>query len=374
MFTCPRCNQALTRCQTHGGVYWRCPGCDGRTSTVDMLRQSADRELISKLWEEAQSEYAPSSLPCPACRASMKAVWLPPTAGNCQLDICLRCHVVWFDKAEYERLPTVAGGLPMYDKNLPMEARLALARLHVESLDPHPDVPLDTEPPSEDWKAIPAFFGMPVKHESSSGLLRAKGTLCLAIPAVALGLMGIYITPRMLQDFGFIPAQASRDGYLTVLTSLLLYGSLPHLATSIYFLLTFGDDLEELLGTSRFLLLVVGSGVCGNAVHAWIHPHSTVPLLGMGPAVSGILAAYGLRFPHARIGFIFRLPLVIYRWVNLPAWGYILFWIVTQAIGAAISVEGLQQVSWSAHLGGVIAGAALGALLGRGMEMPEPEE
>lgn len=365
MFKCPRCNEALARCQTKGGVLWRCARCEGRTATVAMLRQSVNQDLIATIWEQVQGEFAADSLPCPACRASMKAAWLPASSGNCQIDICPRCHVAWFDKDEFDRVPTAAGDSRMYRKDIPLEARLAMARLHVEALDPRPDMKIDTAPPAEDWKAIPAFFGMPVRQEASAGLLGAKATLSIAISAAGIGLLALYIAPRMLQDFGFIPARAGRLSYLTAFTSLLLYGSLPHLATSIYFLLTFGNDVEDLLGTPRFLILLLTSAICGITIHTMLHPQSTAPLLGFGPAVSGLLAAFGLRFPHAKIGFVFRLPVVVYRWVNLPAWGYILFWIITQTIGAAIPEEGIEQVSWSAHLGGAIAGGILGIFLAK---------
>lgn len=366
MFTCPRCNQPLARCKTAGGVYWRCSGCEGRTATVAMLRQSADADLVARLWEAAQSEFAPASLPCPACRASMKAAWMPASAGGHQLDLCTRCHVIWFDQREFEQAVGAAASASLYDQDIPWQARLALARLHVASLDPRPDVRLDSTPPKEDWKAIPAFFGMPVTHESTPGLLQAKATLCLALAGISLGLLGIYLAPQMLLDFGYIPAQASRLGYLTAFTSLLLYGSLPHLATSVYFLLMFGAELEDLLGAPQFLLLLLGTAVCGLGAHTALHPHSGVALLGAGPVISGLLAAYGLRFPRARIGFILRLPWLSQQWVNLPAWAYILFWIITQAMGAAAAERGIEQVSWSAHLGGAGAGAILGAVLGRG--------
>src|SRR5262245_46709443 len=169
----------------------------------------------------------------------------------------------------------------------------------------------------------------------------------------------------MFQDFGFIPALANRRSYTTVLTSLFLHGSLPHLLISAYFLLMFGIDVEYLFGTNRFLVLFLAAAVAGDYAHTLVNPHSMTPLLGIGPAVSGLLTAYGIRFPRARIGFVFPLPLMIYQWVNLPAWIYIFFWIVTQAIGLAVGRVGVIEVSWSAHLGGAATGALLGALMSR---------
>jgi len=368
VFTCPRCREpreALTRCPTKGGVYWKCARCDGRTATIAMLRRATDVDLISQIWAQAQLPEATESLPCPACRASMRAVWLPAGHGNAQLDVCPLCQVVWFDKDEFENVPTAAGDPAWRDKNIPLEARLAMVKMHVEGLDPRPDMTLDTTPPAEDWKAIPAFFGLPVTQESTSPFMLASGTICIAGSALAIGLLGIYIAQGMFQDFGFIPALASRYGYATVLTALFLHGSLPHLLISVYFLLMFGIDVEHLLGTVRFLALFVLAAAVGDYAHTLVNPHSTMPLLGIGPAVSGLLTAYGLRFPRARIGFVFPLPLMIYQWVNLPAWIYILFWMFTQAVGLAVGRVGVIEVSWSAHLGGAFAGAILGIMMGR---------
>jgi membrane associated rhomboid family serine protease/Zn-finger nucleic acid-binding protein len=363
MFLCPRCHQQLERRQADGGVHWECPACTGRTSTIARLRHDADPDVVAHLWEQAQSEFAADSLPCPACRCSMKAAWLPAGSGNLQIDVCLRCHMAWFDKSEYERTPGNAGDPQWKNKNIPLAARLAMVKLHVAALDPRPDVEVDTTPPREGWKAVPAFLGLPVKQEDLNPLQQAAATVCLGLAAAAIGLLALYLTPGMLQDFGFIPAQASRLGYASVVTAIFLHGSLPHLATSLYFLLTFGADVEHALGTARFLILVLAAAAGGDLLHALAYPGSTVPLVGLGPAISGLLAAYGLRYPNARIGFILRLPLIVYRWVNLPAWVYILFWMVTQAIGAARETGQVEQVSWAAHLGGVLAGSALGIVL-----------
>jgi membrane associated rhomboid family serine protease/Zn-finger nucleic acid-binding protein len=372
LYTCPRCDEALTRCQTKGGVYWKCARCEGRTATVAMLRNATDPDLISQLWAEAQLPEASYSLPCPACRSSMRAVWLPASNRNSQLDVCTLCQLVWFDQGEYDRVPTAAGDPAWRSKDVPLEARLAMVKMYVEGLDPRPDMKLDTSPPAEDWKAIPAFFGLPVTQESSSSLSQSSGTVSIAIGVLAIGLLGIYVAPQAYQDFGFIPAQASRNGFITVVTSLLLHGSLPHLLISTYFLLMFGVDVEHLFGTGRFLILFVASAVCGDYVHTLLNPESAMPLLGIGPAVSGLLAAYALRLPRARIGFAFPLPLALYQWVNLPAWVYIVFWIFTQAVGLAIGRVGVIEVSWSAHLGGAFAGALLGAMMSRRPAAPIP--
>jgi membrane associated rhomboid family serine protease len=111
------------------------------------------------------------------------------------------------------------------------------------------------------------------------------------------------------------------------------------------------------LGQTRFLLVLLVSSVTGSLLHALLHPHSLVPLIGASGAISGMLVCYGLQFPMARIGFLIRLPSVFFmRWVNLPAWAYVLFWIALQAIGVFRQAAGITQVSLAAHLGGAATG------------------
>ena len=64
MFKCPRCNQPLVRQQVADGVFWQCPECAGRTSTIARLRHDADPDVVAHLWDQAQSEFAADSLPC----------------------------------------------------------------------------------------------------------------------------------------------------------------------------------------------------------------------------------------------------------------------------------------------------------------------
>ena len=154
-------------------------------------------------------------------------------------------------------------------------------------------------------------------------------------------------------DFGLIPWQAWRYGGLTLVTSFFLHGSAPHLAVSLYFLLAFGDDVEEYLGPVRFLLLLMLATVAGGLLHSLPYSASSTPLIGAGGGVTGLLTFYGLQFPRARIGFLLRIPVIWFlRWVNVRAWVGVLIWLVLQAIGAVRQSGALTQVSLWAHLGG----------------------
>jgi membrane associated rhomboid family serine protease len=322
-----------------------------------MLRRAADSRLIDQLWEGARSATADGPHKCPACERSMKTVSIGAGSGSTELEVCLRCYFVWFDAEEFEAMPPRAIR-DTDDSKLPLEARLMLAKADVEALDPRPGFELPpSDPPPEGWKAVPAFFGLPVKQESNPLANLPLGTWMLTGIIALFGGIALLDVDEVTADFGLIPSELWRYGGLTLLTSFFLHGSLPQLAGNLYFLLTFGDDVEDYLGTERFLTVLLLASLAGSLLHVSFHADSSIPLIGASSAISGILTCYGFQFPRARIGFLFRLPRLFYlRWINLRAWVYVLIWIVLQTIGGLRQAEGLTQVSAWAHIGGVAVG------------------
>ncbi|HWP86173.1 MAG TPA: rhomboid family intramembrane serine protease [Terriglobia bacterium] len=357
MFLCPQDRTELVRREARKSVYWSCPECGGRTATTAALRRTAPREVVDRLWEAARRA-AEGDRRCPACELPMKAVALPLDGAALDLDICTRCYFVWFDASQFEALPPPRPSSGREAEKLPLEARLALAKMEVEQLDTRPDFTLPpSEPPPEGWKAVPAIFGLPVKQESNPLVELPLATWLLAGLTAVLGGLALLNIDAVAADFGLIPAELWRYGGLTLLTSFLLHGSLPQLAGNLYFLLTFGTDVEDYLGSGRFLLLLLIASLAGSFLHVSVHPGSATPLIGASSAISGIVTCYGLQFPRARIGFLLRLPRLFFlRWVNLRAWVYVLVWIALQAMGALRPAEGLTQVSLWAHLGGAATG------------------
>jgi membrane associated rhomboid family serine protease len=238
-----------------------------------------------------------------------------------------------------------------------MEARLLLAKYEVEALDLHPDFKIDSPPPPQGWKAIPAFLGMPVQEESGSLAHLPLATWAIGGSVFLLGVIALLVDlEAVVADFGLVSLQAGRYGGLSLLTSFFLHGSWPHLLTSLYFLLVFGDDVEDYMGQNSYLLLLAAATVAGGALHVALNPQSNTPLMGAGAGISGLLTFYGLQYPRARIGLLLRFPIMFFRWIQLPAWLYVLLWTALQSLGALNPVEGITQVSLFAHLGGVGAG------------------
>jgi membrane associated rhomboid family serine protease/Zn-finger nucleic acid-binding protein len=320
---------------------------------MGMLRREVDLPTVDRLWSLALSA-ADGARRCPACERPMKTVLLPTGSGSLQLDVCLRCYFIWFDAKEFEALPPRNRTMDETAQQFPLEARLAMVKMDVEALDTQPDFKLPpSDPPPEGWKSVPAFFGLPVKQESHRFATFPIAAWGLTAIVALFSLLAFMDLPQVAQDFGFIPSELWRYGGLTLLTSFFLHGSAPQLAGNLYFLAAFGDDVDDYLGSGRFLILLLCCTVAGGLLHTLMQSDSGIPLVGASAAISGMLAYYGLQFPRARIGFLLRLPVVFFmRWVHVRAWAYVLGWIVLQAIGALRQTGPFTQVSILAQLGG----------------------
>ncbi len=146
--------------------------------------------------------------------------------------------------------------------------------------------------------------------------------------------------------------------FVTLLTSQFLHGGLFHLGSNMLYLWIFGDNVEDRLGHSRFLSLYLGSGVLAAVTQLVMTPHSSVPMIGASGAIAGVLGAYLLLFPTARI--ITLIPLIFFwETVELPAFVFLGFWFLLQwfqgvtTIGQVTEVGG---VAFWAHIGGFVGG------------------
>ena len=130
---------------------------------------------------------------------------------------------------------------------------------------------------------------------------------------------------------------------------------------NLYFLVTFGDNVEDFLGRSRYLALIAVATLFGAILHTLPDPQSAVPVIGASGGISGILAYYTLAFPRSRVGLT-HFWYFLYsggRWVCLPVWVIFAGWLILQFVGVWQQLAGWSNVSALAHLGGVAAGFLL---------------
>ena len=179
------------------------------------------------------------------------------------------------------------------------------------------------------------------------------------------------MTEKIIQTFGFIPARFVDPGTfryafwevaITLVTSLFLHGGFVHLAGNMIYLWVFGGAVEDALGLLRFFLFYVACGAAGSLTHTVLFPLSTIPSVGASGSIAGLLGAFLVLRPHARIVTLF--PLVVYwAMAEIPAVVFLPVWFGMQFFNGFLSLEAARRVqevagiAWWAHVGGFAFGA-----------------
>jgi membrane associated rhomboid family serine protease len=153
---------------------------------------------------------------------------------------------------------------------------------------------------------------------------------------------------------------------VSFVTSMFLHGGLMHIAGNMLYLWIFGNNVEDAMGRLRFLLFYLFSGFAATGAQVFMQPDARVPTIGASGAIAGVLGAYILMFPRARVDTVLLLWRFI-RIVQLPALVVLGFWFLLQLFNGLLSfgLAASGGVAWFAHIGGFIAGMILGRLLRR---------
>jgi membrane associated rhomboid family serine protease len=167
--------------------------------------------------------------------------------------------------------------------------------------------------------------------------------------------------------FGVVPARLSLDNLavwldqplipLTLVTSQFLHGGWLHLISNMWTLFIFGDNVEDRMGSIRFLVFYLLSGIVANLMQAVVFPGSTIPAVGASGAIAGVLGAYLLLYPRSRV--ITLIPIIVIPWfIEISAFVYLGFWFISQLYSGVFSIGGGQMggIAWWAHIGGFLFG------------------
>jgi membrane associated rhomboid family serine protease/Zn-finger nucleic acid-binding protein len=352
--TCPRCQIPLKEVRTSRGVFWKCGNCDGRAITVELLRRTFTDASINPLWLHAIRGEGRADVPCPMCKRPMLEVALSDQAAI-NVDVCRSCHFVWFDAREMDTLSPRP--VPAVAPELPQHAREMMAIAKVKQLaDEAQGSDWDSAPPEEWWKWIAAFCGVPVEFDAPEQTRRPWATWILSLAIVVASAFEFTNLREIVDQFGLIPGQSTRLGGLTFITAFFLHAGVIHLLGNMYFLLVFGDNVEDFLGPLRYLALIALAAFVGDLIHIASDPHSQIPSIGASGGIAGVIVFYALKFPRVHLAFLFRWGFVWFRWIRLPAWFALVLWILFQLIGAWEQKVGISSVSSFAHLGGAVVG------------------
>jgi membrane associated rhomboid family serine protease len=262
---------------------------------------------------------------CPKCKRPLTAIRVGGPEG-CELDQCDRCGGVWFDRGEWE---------------------------HLECLQTFQAYQQDLQRPTSwaEWSfqfflRLPIEFNVAVRRFPMVTVVMITFCVIIFLAQLAVG-----------QDHWQVFATYSTriwhgQGLYALITSNFLHGGVLHLAGNMYFLYILGDNVEDALGRWRYTLLFLGSAVASDLMHVVVFPNSNVPLLGASGGVLGVMAAYLLLFPRARL----TIMLVFWQF-KVKSWVWVGFYLLVQVVGAILTLPGQPgEVAYWGHLGGFIAG------------------
>ena len=167
-----------------------------------------------------------------------------------------------------------------------------------------------------------------------------------------------------------IPVYQSVPEPLTLVTSQFLHLSVPHILGNMLFLWVFGNNIEDQLGHVKYLIFYLACGALAALSQWFFSTTSAIPSFGASGAIAGVLGAYILRFPHARVRtLVFLGPFITFP--AIPAIFFLGIWFIQQALYGVASLSvpsniGMENggVAYFAHIGGFVFGAILGPLLG----------
>lgn len=203
-----------------------------------------------------------------------------------------------------------------------------------------------------------------------------KVNLILIIASVVVFLYELGLDQRGLQEFvmkyGAIPAKILATGgridtVISMFTAMFIHGGWLHLIGNMLFLWVFGDNVEDRLGSVRYFLFYLATGLAGFLAQMAANPFSASPMIGASGAIAGVLGAYIFMFPKSKI--ITLVPIfVFFTFIEVPAFIFLAIWFGLQLLNgvASIGTQG-NLVAWWAHIGGFLTGLVGVVMMRSGM-------
>ncbi len=164
----------------------------------------------------------------------------------------------------------------------------------------------------------------------------------------------VYGNERLISTFAFVPYEFK---LFTIFTSMFMHGGLMHIIGNMWFLYIFGDNVESILGHVRFLLFYLFCGIGAAVAQFLIQPDSTTPMVGASGAIAGVLGAYMIKFPKARV-HVLDVIFIFITTIVVPAQLVLGLWFLMQLSGGlgSLGFDTTGGIAWFAHIGGFIVG------------------
>ncbi len=168
----------------------------------------------------------------------------------------------------------------------------------------------------------------------------------------------MYLRNRFIEHYALIPDHFQLT---SLLTSMFLHGGWLHLIGNMWFLWVFGSHIEDVMGSAKFLIFYLISGVASALVQTFTNLGSPIPTIGASGAIAGVMGAFLILYPRVRIVTLVFI-IVFITTIELPAAIMLIYWFALQVLsglGSLSSVSQAQGIAWFAHVGGFLAGILL---------------
>ncbi|MDD5116643.1 MAG: rhomboid family intramembrane serine protease [Candidatus Omnitrophica bacterium] len=370
---CPVCNSPLKNIQYEGQSVDLCVNCEGIWLDEGELQQivrnllsgnKVDYQSVEEAYRNKPITYSRQKMPvriCPKCNVRM-SVFNYYADSNVFLDRCASCGGIWLDKSEIMWVAKYMKGNPKIDRYVQALSesylRLAKAKLETEEIS-KTSRDLMGSNLGKFYAIWYTIFPIPLKDD-----LPTK-----RFPKITIGLIVLNTLIFIFQSiffhtdlvayfnlFGVIPALGfSIDRLYTFITSMFVHGGLLHIAGNMYYLWIFGDNVEDRMGSLKFMIFYFLCGISGDFVFCLMQPSLNEPAIGASGAISGVLGAYLLLYPRQCLETIW-----LGRKREIPAANYLIFWIIMQLFIGTISLATKDaEVAYWAHIGGFVSGLIL---------------
>ncbi|MGE5396721.1 MAG: rhomboid family intramembrane serine protease [Chitinophagales bacterium] len=209
---------------------------------------------------------------------------------------------------------------------------------------------------------IPLKDRVPSQHFPLVTLLLIIINVLVFIHEIMLGNSDLQL---FLNQYGLVPTRVTNPSnnliltFTPFITSMFLHGGWMHLIGNMWALWLFGDNVEDRMGPLNFTFFYLIIGIIAGATQVYVDPSSQIPTVGASGAIAGVMGAYFVLYPRAKI--LTLVPIFFFFWlIDIPAFIYLAIWIILQIFGSlAPQTGGVAQIAFSAHIGGFIAGLIL---------------
>ncbi len=204
---------------------------------------------------------------------------------------------------------------------------------------------------------IPLYDTVRSRHFPVVNLVLIALNILVFIYEAQLGGTGL---ERFIRAWALTPNRLIANpqvAWVTIFTGMFLHGGWFHVLSNMWFLFIFGDNIEDRLGPARYLFFYLLSGVAAALMQVYILQTSNVPMIGASGAIAGVLGAYLISFPRARIASLVPI-LFIFTIIEIPVTIFLLFWFISQLFSGWLSLQGASGsgIAWWAHIGGFVFG------------------